>query len=96
MIPNNALEAIEKLKNVDRFDPWHIESNEFTEDDHIAIQEVISWLEGFFHVRAHALELENSKEKPDLQNIFKMLYGEPDEKQSSRNMHDKNRKIAKG
>lgn len=46
MIPNNTSEAVEKLKNVDRFDPWHLESNEFTEEDHIAIQEVIEWLQG--------------------------------------------------
>lgn len=37
-------EAIARLEDIDRFDAYHLDSNEFTEDDHNSIKEVINWL----------------------------------------------------
>ena len=37
-------EAITKLEDIDRFDAYHLSNNEFTEDDHNSIREVINWL----------------------------------------------------
>ena len=42
--------AIKTLEEVDRFDPYHLDRNEFTEEDHKKIREVIQYLDARFKI----------------------------------------------